>query len=117
MISIDFQSFPRLSKIYRGNGCAAEHHTNVAEVPICYELALFVPSGSTITFQGIQTNDEWKELTLLRFCFADASNLNEVKQHLHAEVTIDSASKDLLLELSNPLFDITVICDVPSTLD
>eukprot|EP00957_Ditylum_brightwellii_P102346 7801069-Ditylum_brightwellii.AAC.1 len=82
MISIEFQPFPHLSKIYRGNGWAAEHHTNVAEVPMHYDLALFVPSGSTATFQGIQINDEWKELTLLRFCFADASNLNEVKQHL-----------------------------------
>jgi len=117
MISIDFQSFPRLSKIYRGDGWAAEHHTNVAEVPMRYDSALFVPSGSTASFQGIQTNDEWKELTLLRFCFADASNLNEVKQHLRAEATIDSASKDLLLELSDPSFDITVIRDVPSTLD
>ena len=55
----------------------------------------FIPSGFAVLASA----------PMLRFCFADASNLNRVKQHLRVSGLVDATARRLLLALQAPTFD------------
>ncbi|EQC41860.1 hypothetical protein SDRG_00716 [Saprolegnia diclina VS20] len=55
----------------------------------------FIPSGFAVSASS----------PMLRFCFADASNLNRVKQHLRVSGLVDTTARQLLLALQAPTFD------------
>ena len=63
---------------------------------------LFVPSGHAVAFKN-PTSD--KPLTVLRHCFADASNFNMVKHNLRLKSYVSKEAERLLSSLSLPSFD------------
>jgi hypothetical protein len=63
---------------------------------------LFVPSGHAVAFKN-PTSD--KPISVLRHCFADASNFNMVKHNLRLQSYVNDESKRLLNSFSLPSFD------------
>ncbi|CAK5094225.1 unnamed protein product [Aphanomyces euteiches] len=60
---------------------------------------LFVPNGFSARFDGG---------SVLRFCFADASNLNRMKQHLRVEALLDSSVRNWLSAVQDATLDTTM---------
>ena len=62
---------------------------------------VFVPSGHAVSFKSSSVS----AVAVLRFCFADASNLNAVKAGLRARSFADEESGSILRTVSSPKFD------------
>lgn len=77
---------------------APEYH--IQELPSL--SFLFVPGSQ---FATIQSSDKHQTLTLLRFCFVDASNFNAVKQEVVVDALVDSDAHTLLQSLQSQAFD------------
>ena len=65
---------------------------------------LFVPSGYAVAFK----NSGGDKISILRHCFADASNLNRVKSNLRLQSFVSKDAERLLSSLSVPTFDTTM---------
>jgi len=63
---------------------------------------MFVPSGHAVAFKNPSSD---KAVSVLRHCFADASNFNTVKNSLRLQSQVSKESKRLLNALSIPSFD------------
>ncbi|OQS00415.1 hypothetical protein ACHHYP_03627 [Achlya hypogyna] len=59
----------------------------------------FIPSGYMVTASA----------PVLRFCFADASNFNRIKQHLRVEGLVNESARALLLAFQAPTFDTKMV--------
>lgn len=127
--AIDVQVFDQLYKPLFGLGSRGQSHTGIKEVALAaasggllsrggtshlprvaplyrtQELPshsfLFVPGSHFTTIQST-TN---KDLTLLRFCFVDASNFNLVKQEVAVDALVDANAHTLLQSLQSQAFD------------
>ncbi|KAF0695444.1 Aste57867_13732 [Aphanomyces stellatus] len=60
---------------------------------------LFVPNGFGATIDG----------PAIRFCFADASNFNRVKQHLRVEALLDTTARSWLFALRDATLDTSMV--------
>jgi hypothetical protein len=64
---------------------------------------IFVPNGLDASISG----------NVIRFCYADASNLNRVKQHLRVEALVNNDARAWLSTLQSPTF-VTTMTRCPS---
>jgi len=90
------------------------HIDGSSDIILNHGDAIFVPSGSSASFSNkniIASSEE--DILLMRFCFLDASNLNDVKSRLQLGQIIDDGQRKLLYELSKSSFDVRMQRDVP----
>lgn len=67
---------------------------------------LFVPGSLASSARASESSQE--EALLLRFCYADASNLNAVKEEIRVQALVNDDALQLLLALRSPTFDTSI---------
>ena len=81
-IMIDLENFPYISTDVLVDPWEVTQES-YNEINVDVGSAIFVPSGTMISFKKeISTDLQKNDVTLFRFCFLDASNLNAFKSHL-----------------------------------
>lgn len=67
---------------------------------------LFVPGSLAASARASESSQD--DALLLRFCYADASNLNTVKEEIRVEALVNDDALQLLLALRSPTFDTSI---------
>lgn len=101
---------------YSRNGYSHSSLPPYAETIIQPGEYLFIPNNQLVSLQTKGEPDgEKKEKSLLKLCFFDASNVNDVRNSLKIESYISRSSADFLKQLNSPSsFDFTMIREPPA---
>jgi hypothetical protein len=103
---------------YSLNGFTPSSLTPFAETVIQSGEYLFVPNNHVVSLKPKSNKgSEGKEKSVLKMCFFDASNVNEVRQALKVESLVSKASGSFLKQLNSPSsFDFAMVREPPTEL-
>ena len=113
-LKIDTENFPYISTDLLDDPWQFPQKS-INEINVVRGSAIFVPSGNMISFKKeTSTNLHKKNITLFRFCYLDASNLNAFKSHLSLVSYLNKESMKLLKSISSPNFNLSMVRDLQS---